>query len=100
MRRLVASDAFWCVLLVVTMLAGIGYIILDTFVGPPTVAMAVEMEEPRPKTHQVMPGDTLWGIASQYYPGEHTGEMVFRIRELNGLTESATIYPYEVLKLP
>lgn len=64
MRRLVASDDFWCVLLVVTMLAGIGYIILDTFVGPPAVAMAVEMEEPRPKTHQVMPGDTLWGIAS------------------------------------
>jgi nucleoid-associated protein YgaU len=59
-----------------------------------------EPERPRPTTYQVMPGDNLWAIATKFYPGYHTGEVVGEIRKLNGLNDSATIYPYEVIKLP
>ncbi len=31
----------------------------------------------------IAPKETLWSIASQYYPGEHTGEIVMQIRKLN-----------------
>lgn len=64
------------------------------------VAVAHEMDKPRPKAYQVLPGDSLWGIATKYYPDFHTGEIVQEIRKLNGMTQNATIYPYEVLQLP
>lgn len=68
--------------------------------GPdPPIVVASTAEVPRPTTYQVMPGDSLWGIASKHYPGVHTGEIVHEIRKLNGLKD-ATIYPYTVLKLP
>ena len=31
----------------------------------------------------VQAGDTLWSLASKYYPNSHTGEMVYKIRQLN-----------------
>ena len=34
-------------------------------------------------------GDTLWGIARRYYPGKHTGEMVWAIRVANDLAGSS-----------
>lgn len=81
--------------------AYVGGIFVDRLLlseGP--IAVASELDKP-PKTHQVLPGDTLWGIATKYYPNHHTGEMVYEIRKLNGLDESATLYPYTmVLKLP
>jgi len=81
--------------------AYVGGIFVDRLLlseGP--IAVASELDKP-PKTHQVLPGDTLWGIATKYYPNHHTGEMVYEIRKLNGLEESATLYPYTmVLKLP
>ncbi len=52
-----------------------------------------------PDTHQVQPGETLWQIAKEYYPDTDPRKVVWEIRELNGMA-SATIYPYEVLKLP
>lgn len=39
--------------------------------------------EPIPVATTVAPGDTLWGIAKEYYPNEHTGEVVHEIRKLN-----------------
>ena len=38
---------------------------------------------PRPSAVAVKPGDTLWGIAREYYPGMHTGQMVELIRQAN-----------------
>ena len=74
----------------------------DCFCGPwldmPIVVAGPE--PPRPKTYQVLPGDNLWAIATGYYPGQHIGEVIHEIRKLNGMTQSATIYPYEVLQLP
>jgi nucleoid-associated protein YgaU len=52
-----------------------------------------------PDTHQVQPGETLWQIAKEYYPKRDPREVVWEIRKINQM-KSATIYPYEVLKLP
>lgn len=66
------------------------------------VTEAVEEEPyfPPNHIHQVLPGDTLWGIATTYYPDKDPREIVFEIRKLNDLKDSATIYPYQLLKLP
>jgi len=93
-------DSICIALLFILGIAAFGHVagrreFYDRLTDPGSAAVAS-----RPRTHQVLPGDTLWGIASQYYPGEHTGEMVLKIREVNGLADSATIYPYEVLQLP
>jgi LysM repeat protein len=46
----------------------------------------------------VRPGDTLWMIAAQTYPGD-TREGVWRLEQRNGL-RSATIVPGQHLVLP
>ena len=84
---------------VILFVIGTGWLIYEFRIREPAVAQALEVDWPRPTTYQVMPGDSLWAIATKHYPGMHTGEMVHEIRVLNGLA-SATIYPYDVLKLP
>jgi|LSQX01.2.fsa_nt_gb LysM repeat protein len=100
MRR--GIETFFTIALVaivlVFYLAGGGYVYYTMYIKDDLVAVAGP-EPPRPKAYQVMPGDSLWAIATRYYPGYHTGEMVHEIRELNQMV-SATIYPYEVIKLP
>lgn len=87
-------------ILVVTLGYGAWWL-YDCFYGPwLDVPVEAGPEPPRPKTYQVMPEDSLWAIAVKYYPDHHTGEAVHEIRELNGMMQSATIYPYEVLQLP
>ena len=39
--------------------------------------------EPLPIAVSVEPGDTLWSIAVEFYPGRHTGEIVHEIRKAN-----------------
>lgn len=39
--------------------------------------------EPSGVVVTIVPDDTLWRIASQHYPGQHTGEIVMMIRKLN-----------------
>ncbi len=67
--------------------------------GPEITVVASARIHPRPETHQVLPGETLWQIAAEHYPGMHTGEVVHEIRKANDLG-SATIYPHQVLVLP
>ncbi len=66
--------------------------IVDLFFGR-------ERERLVPATHRVVQGETLWAIASWYYPDHHTGQMVFEIKRYNKL-DSGHIYPGQVLKLP
>jgi nucleoid-associated protein YgaU len=47
----------------------------------------------------VHPGDTLWGIAAEHYPGDDIRQQVTEIMQLNRLT-SVTIQPGERLVLP
>ena len=48
----------------------------------------------------VLPGDTLWGIASRCYPGEHTGAMVAEIRAANPGVDPGRLRVGQVLRLP
>lgn len=52
-----------------------------------------------PERHyRVQPGDTLWSIAVQSFPGDPR-ESVWELRQRNDL-DSATIVPGQVLLLP
>ena len=59
-------------------------------VGEPPTLLAVT----------VAPGDTLWGIAKRYYPGEHTGKKVFEIRQLNPELDPGRLMPGQTVWLP
>ena len=50
------------------------------------------------RSYRVKPGDTLWSIAEQTFPGDPR-EGVWELRERNHL-ESTTIVPGQVLTLP
>ena len=50
------------------------------------------------QSYRVKPGDTLWSIAEQTFPGDPR-EGVWELRERNHL-ESTTIVPGQVLTLP
>lgn len=47
----------------------------------------------------VQPGDTLWAIAAEHYPGDDTRGRVDQIERLNGL-RSPAIEAGETLRLP
>jgi len=68
---------------------------VSVFVG--YMAPAQEIPE-TPVSHVVEQGETLWGIAREYYPHCHTGERVYEIREKNGIEPN--IQPGQVIKLP
>ncbi len=68
------------------------HLLIDLFFGK-------DEERPIPATHKVIKGETLWGIASLYYPGQHTGRMVFEIKRYNNLS-SGKIYPGQIIRLP
>lgn len=44
-------------------------------------------------------GDSLWSLATEYYPNMNRKEAISLIKEINGLT-SSTIYEGDVLMLP
>ena len=55
------------------------------------------------QAYRVRPGDTLWSIAVEHYPGDPR-ESVWRLRERNGLDrtglDGTTIVPGQRLVLP
>ena len=63
------------------------------------VVEASGVETPRPTTHQVMPGDTIWSIYVEYYKGCDWDEVCLKVGQANGL-KNDTLYPYTVIKLP
>lgn len=64
----------------------IAYLVLVvTVVALIWYANRAESAQPqRYEVYVVQAGQTLWDIARERYPGAHTGELVHRIRELNG----------------
>jgi LysM repeat protein len=51
-----------------------------------------------PERYLVQPGDSLWSIAAERYPGDPR-EGVWQLQRTNGL-EGASIYPGQQLLLP
>jgi LysM repeat protein len=60
-------------------------------------ARASESAGPR-QAYVVQPGDSLWSIAAERYPGDPR-EGVWMLKRVNGLA-GASIYPGQELQLP
>ena len=98
MRDWIETTNLFALVLIMVGLMGYGvYCFYGEWLDKPMVEAAEE--RPRPKTYQVMPGDSLWGIYTEFYQGCDWDEVRYKIGEMNGL-KNDTLYPYEVIKLP
>ena len=102
MRETIEPTCLFALLLIMVGLMGYGvYWVYDCFYGEwldKPIVEAVD-ERPRPETYQVQPGDTIWGIYTEFYQGCDWDEVRYKIREMNGL-KNDTLYPYEIISLP
>ena len=76
-----------------------GYRLYLGFFGQDPVVVASIVVHPRPTTYQVLPGDTVWSIYLEYYPGHDWEEIRYKIGELNDLKNDG-LRAYTVIKLP
>lgn len=53
-----------------------------------------------PQSVTVSWGDTLWSIAREYYPGQHTGKVVELIRDLNPDVDAGALQVGQWIDLP
>ena len=51
-----------------------------------------------PEYHRVTSGESYWSIARHYWPGQHTGERVHELRQLNA-TLPGSLQPGDVVYL-
>jgi hypothetical protein len=104
MRDWIEIASLFVLLLIMVGLVGYGaYWLYDCFYGEwldePIVKAVEERPRPRPETYQVQPGDTIWGIYTEFYQGCDWDEVRYKIRKINGL-KNDTLYAYEVISLP
>lgn len=52
------------------------------------------------KNYLVQPGDSLWSIAANEYPQEHTGKMVYKIARINEIHDAGSLRIGTELQLP
>ncbi|MDO5027088.1 MAG: LysM domain-containing protein [Tissierellia bacterium] len=52
------------------------------------------------KSFTVLRGDNLWDIAEALDTGRDTRQVIYDIYKLNNISDSQSIYPGQVLKLP
>ncbi len=99
MRRL--ADLFFISMVVVLLAVTVWVysIPLRMIFSPEPIAQASTVVHPRPTTHQVLPGDTIWSIYLEYYKGHDWEEIRYKIGELNGLKNDG-LRAYAVIKLP
>lgn len=84
MRNRWGNTWLWIVVITGCLLAGsvFGYWLRGDVEAYNRDMVAVGEVQP-PRAVGIRPGDTLWGIAEEHYPGEHTGRVVDEIRRLN-----------------
>lgn len=101
MERIETISALLLIALLIGFVGYGGWWVYDCFYGDWQYVPMVEAapEPPRPKTYQVMPGDSLWSIYVEHYKGCDWDEVRYKIGQANGL-KNDRLYPYEVIKLP
>ena len=99
-KKIETVSAIVLAILLVSFYGYAAYWLYDCFWGSWLDAPVLAAPEPtRPKTYQVMPGDSLWSIYVEHYKGCDWDEVRYKVGQANGL-KNDTLYPYEVIKLP
>jgi LysM repeat protein len=62
-----------------------------------SITIAKAKNTPNYTTYIISKGDTLWSIASRFYPGSHTGKAVYEIRKLNNIDDPGSIQPGQTI---
>lgn len=100
MERVETISALLLIALLIGLMGYGGWWLYDCFYGDwLDVPVQDEPTPPRPLTYQVLPGDTIWGIYLEYYPGHDWEEIRHKIGVLNGLKNDG-LRAYTVIKLP
>ena len=102
MRDQIETTSLFALLLIMVGLMGYGvYLVYDCFYGEwldKPIVEAVD-ERLRPETYQVQPGDTIWGIYTEFYQRCDWDEVRYKIGEINCL-KNDSLHPYKVIQLP
>lgn len=72
-------------------------LVLASWAGPLTSALAGDRPSQPPAVIVVEPGDTLWGIAEQVAPESDPRATVRRLAEANGLESTVLVPGMEIL---
>jgi nucleoid-associated protein YgaU len=80
-------------------LAAVLLSVLFLFVAPRAVEMMSHTEAPVIATYTVDSGDTLWAIATRFYPNGDVRDMVAAIKAANHL-QTATVHAGQELVIP
>ena len=102
MRDWIKTTSLFALVLIMAGLMGYGvYWLYDCFYGKWLDEPMVEATEERhrPEVYQVTPGDTIWGIYTEFYQECDWNEVRYKIGQVNDL-KNDTLYPYEIIKLP
>jgi len=94
-----------------TSVAKVGYVVLTVASLVVTVPLwyrvmfaepivVVEGDKQPLEAVMVAPGDTLWGLAKEFYPDQHTGKVVEAIRELNPGIDPGKLQVGQWIRLP
>ena len=98
-RRAVAFTHLVLTCLVIGALVGGGIALRADYREWATKVIVFDDEPGGPQV-VVKPGDSLWKIASTNYPGEHTGKMVYEIRQANPGIDPGRLQIGQLVYLP
>lgn len=99
MKRVAKIFFLFQVFCLLILMIGAGYVAWPFIFPKGYVAQPNTTIHPRPETHQVLPGETVWDIYKEYYAEYDWGDVRYLIGDANGLVNDG-LRAYQVIVLP